>query len=126
MLNSEKLQASPVQTINEQHEQAIISIIQDSIIWNRVAKNMFNIVNAFSPKKQSGLNEFETEYHVEGCINAYRVMGVYNNDDLCEELGDLYWDMLKSEKPANELAQSIYIDWLVCIKNYCATLKTVA
>lgn len=109
---------------NKPQERAIIGILQDAIVWRRVSDKMFDIVNAFNPQKHE--NEFSTDCQHIGYVSAFHVMGIYDNDDLCSDLAEIFFDFREDESPANELAETIYIEWLVCIKNYCATIKTVA
>lgn len=45
--------------LNKPQEKAIVGILQDAIVWNRVANKMFEIVNAFNPAKHE--NAFETD-----------------------------------------------------------------
>lgn len=121
------LQISNVmETINNKpQEQAIICIIEDTILWNRVSSKMLDIVNVFHPSELQ--HEFNPEYKYNGYFNALNIMGISNNHDLCDKLSDIFWDLnAKSKGKADDLAKTIYIEWLVCIKNYCATLKTVA
>ena len=113
---------------NKPQERAIIGIIQDSIIWQRVSNGMFEILNAFHPEKCE--NEFQIDYKYRGFENALILMGL-DNEELNESLGEIFNEYLNLKNPkhdiaANELAETIYIEWLVCIKNYCVTLKTVA
>ena len=110
---------------NKPQEKAVVSILQDAIIFKRVADRMYDIVNAFNPVKHE--HAFETENQHIGIKSAFYVIGIFENDDLCEQLSDIFFDTLElKETQADTLAETIYIDWLVCIKNYCATLQTVA
>lgn len=121
--------SSWVQTVkNKQQEQAIIGIIQDAIIWNRIAGKMHDIINAFEPLENE--HGFNPEYSYSGYMNALHVMGLIHDDNICGQLSDIFWELsavgVNKNNKADELSQTIYIEWLVCIKNYCATIKTVA
>ena len=117
-----------METINNNpQERAIICILQDAIIWKRVSNSVYNLLNAFHPGKTNGDPEnFELEGQYHGYENAIKIMGLSDNDELCNELSELFWNMQDEKSKANDLAEKIYIEWLVCIRNYCATLKTVA
>jgi len=121
--------SSLVQIIkNKSQEKAIIGIIQDAIIWRRVSDKMFDIVNAFHPARNDGEHaEFEAENHMECYVNAFHVMDICDNDHLCGILADLFWKYTQDNgAKANELATTIYIEWLVCIKNHYVTIKISA
>ena len=113
---------------NNPQEQAIIGIIQDAIIWNRVSNKMYEMINAFHPQKSEEDLNLEDRY--KGYNNALNAMGLKDNVDLCDKLSTIFWNSItfpeKSEDRADKLAESIYIDWLLCMKNHCSTLKTVA
>ena len=117
-----------METINNKpQEKAIICILQDAIIWKRVSDSMYTLLNAFNPIAINGDQEnFDLEERYLGYENNFKIMGISDNYDLCQELSELFWSMQDTTSKANELAEKIYIEWLVCIKNYCATLKTVA
>lgn len=129
MTKQEKITQRPVQSINEQtihnqKEQVIILVIKDAILWRRVSDGMHAIVNAFNPDIEN--ESFNVEDNYGGFENALRLMGIYDNYDLREELSEIFWTMQTEKIVATELAEKIYLEWLVCIRNYCVTLKTVA
>jgi hypothetical protein len=103
---------------------AVIGILQDAIVWDRVSSNMLDIVNAFSPKEFK--HDFETSDQHHGYVNAFHIMGIYDKDALCEQLASLFYNFREDTSSAKDLAEVIYLSWLVCIKNYCAALNTVA
>jgi hypothetical protein len=107
---------------NKPQERAIIGILQDAIIWRRVSEKIADIINAFNPK--SFINDFDADSKYQSYVNAFYVMGIHDNDDLCSELTEIFFNFSGEQNPANELAETIYIEWLLCLKNYCATLKT--
>lgn len=109
---------------NKPQELAVIGILQDAIVWRRVSEKMFDIVNAFNPKAFQ--NDFYTDNHHLGYTNAFHLMGIYDNDDLCNDLAQIFCNFREDESSAKELSETIYIEWLVCIKNYYGTLKIVA
>jgi hypothetical protein len=49
-------------------EQAIIGIIQDVIVFERITEGMIAVLNAFNPQKYKG--EFEPNYTYKGLENA--------------------------------------------------------
>jgi hypothetical protein len=115
-----------METINNKlQEQAIIGIIEDAILWNRISRKMLDIINAFHPSELE--HEFHPEYKYNSYSNAFCLMGIYDNDQICSSLADIFWNLsTESNGKSDELAKTIYIEWLVSIKNYCATLKPVA
>jgi hypothetical protein len=118
-----------METVKNYQEQAIIDIIQDSIVFNRIARGAYDIINAFSPKDAQ--YDFNVEDDYKGYYSALKLVADFNDDKLCGQLSEIFWNTTEYSKStkngnAQELAQTIYIEWLVCIKNYYATLKTVA
>jgi hypothetical protein len=113
---------------NKPQEQAILGIIQDAIIWHRVADKMHDIINAFNPLESE--HEFQVEDHYKGYRNALYIMGLIHDDNICGQLSDIFWQLSSADKmrndQADELAHTIYIEWLVCIKNYHSTLLKTA
>lgn len=102
-------------------EKAIIDILKDYILWYRMDKGMRLILNAFHPAEYN--HEFETDYKYSGYIIAYDLMGVSdeptNNEvDLGADLHKILSDIIDSDEPANVLAERIYIDWLVEIRQF--------
>lgn len=109
---------------NKPQERAVIGIIQDTILWRRVSDRVFEIINAFDPNGNQPEPEADKK-HI-GISNAFHVMEIHDNQDLCDQLNTLFYEFMQDESPADQLAQTIYIEWLVCIKNYCTTQKSVA
>lgn len=106
-------------------EQAIIRIIADSIIFQRIANSMVDILSVVNPSK---VEEFEPEHKYYGVTNAVDLLGITSMEDA--ELRDSMFDEYvryaydKSNTESSEaLAQSLYFDWLRKIKDHYTSRK---
>ena len=109
---------------NNQQEEAIIGVIQDAIVWARISVKMVGIINAFNPSSEEC--EFGADTTFIGYENAFRIMRILDDEFLCNELSQVFRSFSDDQSPANKLAETIYIEWLLCIKNYCLTSKNIA
>ena len=106
---------------NNVKEKAIIKIISDFIIWHRVNKGVETMLNAFNPSEYT--YDFDTDHKFHGYTIAWDLMGVSdepmrNGVELGMNLHDVLNEAMKSQEPANVIAERIYIDWLVEIRAY--------
>lgn len=102
--------------LKKHQETAIVSIIQDAIVWHRVTSRMYDLVRAFGNE-----TDFDTDRYYAGFSNAFLVMGIHENMDLCSNLSEIFFKEVEQDANAKDLAQSLYVEWLVCIKNFCLT-----
>ncbi len=109
---------------DNQREEAIIGIISDHILWHRIEEGMHKILNSFDPIESSC--EFEVNNHYNGIYNAYELMGLFKDDDICGRLSNIFYEMVEQTGKAHELARLIYVDWMVAIREYYTSLKEVA
>lgn len=112
---------------NNPQEKTIIGIIQDSIIWGRVSGKVYDILNSFQPLEDEHQLDVMDKYF--GYHNAIHLMGLENNNNLSGELDEIYCRLssigVKKNNKADDLAQEIYREWVVCFENhYCRGLKT--
>ncbi|MFV0377770.1 MAG: hypothetical protein ACK5JD_10780 [Mangrovibacterium sp.] len=111
-------------TVSDQTEQAIIGILSDHIMWFRVSNGMFKVINAFHPSECE--NDFTPDFNFHGYSNAFKVLGIWDEDELVNKLTQIYLDnYLDSEENAETLAHKMYFEWMVIIRNYF-TKKTAA
>lgn len=102
-------------------EEAIIGILTDYIIWRRVECGVHKMLTAFDP--QSNECEFEPDALYKGQKNAFILMGIYDDDSLCSKLSRITWDIFNKNEKADEVAKSVYVDWLVAIREYYVEKK---
>lgn len=112
-----------MKTSNKLQEKAIIGIFFDYILWSRISESMRSINNVLHPNELE--NDFEPDCLYRGYENAFHILGITDENELCSELGGVFFGIISDNKEeAKSLAERIYIEWLVCIKNYYT--KTVA
>lgn len=100
------------------NEKAAIQVLKDHIIWTRMSELIYKIQNIYNPSKNLP-TEFEAEDHYEGYGTALLLLNITANSDLCCEIGDITYELiLNSEENAKDLAEKIYVEWLVTIKNF--------
>lgn len=96
-------------------ERTIIDIIADHIIWHRVVTAIETASAAFNQKK--GEPTFWAEEHYTGYIAAINLLEI-KDDELACHLGACVSDLIKQDGDADKLAERIYIEMLVEIKNF--------
>lgn len=73
------------------------------------------VLNVFDPKSQP--IGFDAGFDYGGYENAIKLMGI-DEDDLHLELGEVFDNLSTKKTPANLLAETIYFEWLITIKNH--------
>ena len=96
---------------------ALIQIISDSIIMDRICPSLNQVINANNPNEN--LEEFELEHKLHGIGTAWVILNIDDDEKLIDILGQYYLDQLfKSGEDAGVLANRIYRQWLELIKDY--------
>ena len=93
---------------NQQKKAAVIGIIQDAIIWDRVNNGVTTILNAFNPKEYN--HEFFINLRYKGYENAFDLLEL-KNEELKEKLK--HWDeitLLEELKISSEDLVERFVD----------------
>ena len=95
---------------NQQKKAAVIGIIQDAIIWDRVNNGVTSILNAFNPQEYN--HEFFINLRYKGYENAFDTLEL-KNEDVKEKLATIYCQKSLNNKllEASMLAESIVNEW---------------
>ena len=102
---------------NKALEKAAKGILRDHIIWERVASAMRMACNVVHPKDDE--EDFQPDVHYIGYVNAFDILGIRGENDLTGILGEMVYHKLNNNKTsAIILAEEMYNDWLVAIKDY--------
>lgn len=101
---------------NESMEEAVIGILLDNIIMNRINDAMVVINNVVHPNNLD--NVFEPIFKYEGYYNALLIMGISKELELTERLSSIFNEVEQSEEGAPILAKKIYKLWMECIRDY--------
>lgn len=106
-------------------EQVIKGILSDFILWNRIANQMFEAINAFNPEEKE--DAWIPEHHYKGYYNIFKLLEIQENDDLVDKLSGLTMGIAFDNKEMHleELTEKIYQEWMVCIREKCITLLPV-
>ena len=98
---------------NLQKKTAVIGIIQDAILWDRVNNGVTSILNAFNPQEYN--HEFFTNLRYKGYENAFDLLEL-KNEELKEKLAIIYCQKsLNNKSEASLIAESIVDDWIACL-----------
>lgn len=109
---------------NKTIENAVVGIICDHIIMERVASAIMTANSAFYPKQDDeGFSPYD---NYGGFYNAFLVLGISEEEVLRPRLSDKLNEIsYNSEESAKILAVKIYKEWLVEIKNYFVEVKNM-
>ncbi|WP_407489157.1 hypothetical protein [Elizabethkingia anophelis] len=102
-------------------DRAIIGIIADHIVFDRISAGVSEILNSFAPINED--KRMDVKYN--GIYLAFFFMDV-EDKDLCRLLDDIYFDATfnsEEKRDADELAKHIYMLWLNKIKDFFSTKK---
>lgn len=111
---------------NDFQKDAVIGIIQDAIMVNRIIHGMDYLVNAFNLKEKNA--EFIPLEEYRGIRNAFDMMGISQEYELCNKLNTVFYECRFKEQAADKLAVYIFRAWKLFSKEYFQKLnkKTVA
>ncbi len=99
--------------VYSQQEEAILGILSDCIIWERIGDGMFIAVNAFNLNANE--YEFEPQWEYHGYSNVFRMLNIYDKDALVDKLSTNFQNHYNSKERADVLAKKIYDDWMKII-----------
>lgn len=110
-------------SLQNKQDQIIIQILSDFILWYRIEDGMWKAINAFNLEQPS--SDFEPDMKYNGYSSALMVMGVdsENEEDLSSKLEDIVWEKMKERGNADELAETIYIEWLSVLRKHERIVK---
>ena len=100
---------------NQQKKAAVIGIIHDAIIWDRVNNGVTTILNAFNPQEYN--HEFFINLRYKGYENAFDTLEL-KNEGVKEKLAIIYCQKSFNNKTeASVLAESIVNEWCQYLLN---------
>ncbi|MFC4219406.1 hypothetical protein [Flagellimonas marina] len=92
----------------------ITGIIRDALIVDRMHQHLYNICNVMNPIGMD--RRFEPMDEFKGIKNAFILLGIEDNQNLTEELHDIFDGYCFDEKhKVAELPEKIYSEWLSAI-----------
>lgn len=100
---------------NSDKKEAVIALLSDYILFLRICGGMEKALSAFD----SVCVDFEPEAEYNGINIAFAILGIKNEDMLCDELGDISIKYaLNKEGRCDVLAPELYNEWSEIICEY--------
>lgn len=102
-------------------ELAIINIIADHVVFRRMEEGLMAIASAYNPTE--GADVTILHYGIQSALLLMET----DNEELNAELADIFYDTVCARtevRNARDLAECIYYQWLLAIKNYFLNNQT--
>ncbi len=101
--------------MNDINHKVILGIIKDALIADRTFSLMRRATNVLAPMEYKG--SYKPDYHYNGVLNAFMLMGV-TNEDMKDELFTVFSTASVEEEPVDDLPEKVYVEWLSILANH--------
>ncbi len=98
---------------NLENEETVIKILNDSIIFYRIAASFSGALRAFTPTEQH--DNFTPSFNYLGFDTALDLLGLEDLEKygrLRESLQEIGWEYCETNKVADTLARELYFKWI--------------